>query len=75
MVFTAETAFTVPRYLTMAQEISLAISVGCFGFVVGFMAGYAMRAYLSYLHRRPHLYRRGTLRGWVDMIVTGTERR
>ena len=41
----------------MAQEISLAISVGCFGLVVGFMAGYAVRAYLSYLHRRPDLLR------------------
>jgi len=35
----------------MAQEISLAMSVGSFGLVVGFLAGYAVRAYLSHLHR------------------------
>ena len=33
-------------------EISLAISAGCFGLVIGFFAGYATRAYISYLRRR-----------------------
>jgi len=34
----------------MAEEISLVMSVGCFALVVGFLSGYAVRAYLSYLH-------------------------
>jgi uncharacterized membrane protein (Fun14 family) len=33
-------------------QIALAVSAGCFGFVIGFFAGYAMRAYISYLRRR-----------------------
>jgi hypothetical protein len=33
-------------------EISLAISAACFGSVIGFLAGYATRAYMSYLRRR-----------------------
>jgi hypothetical protein len=33
-------------------EISLAISAACFGLVIGFFAGYATRAYKSYLRRR-----------------------
>ena len=34
------------------QEIALAISAICFGLVIGFLTGYAVRAYLSYRHRR-----------------------
>ena len=30
------------------QELSLAISATSFGLIVGFLAGYAMRAYTSY---------------------------
>ena len=33
-------------------ELSLAISATCFGLVIGFFAGYATRAYMSYLRRR-----------------------
>ena len=36
----------------MAHEISLVISVGSFGLVVGFLSGYALRAYLSLRHRK-----------------------
>jgi hypothetical protein len=36
----------------MAHEISLAMSVGSFALVVGFLTGYAVRAYFSHLHRR-----------------------
>jgi Na+/glutamate symporter len=39
--------------VTMAnQGISLAISAACFGLVVGFLAGYAVRAYISHLRHR-----------------------
>ena len=41
----------------MGQEIALAISVGSFGFVVGFLTGYAVRAYLSYMRHRLSLFR------------------
>jgi len=41
----------------MAQEISLAMSVGSFGLVVGFLTGYAVRAYFSHLHRRQKSFR------------------
>ena len=34
------------------QEIALAISAICFGLVIGFLTGYAVRAYISYRHRR-----------------------
>jgi len=33
-------------------EISLAISATRFGLVIGFVAGYATRAYMSYVRRR-----------------------
>jgi hypothetical protein len=33
-------------------EISLAISATSFGLVIGFVAGYATRAYMSYVRRR-----------------------
>jgi len=36
----------------MAQEISLVISVGSFGVVIGFLTGYSVRAYLSRLQRK-----------------------
>jgi uncharacterized membrane protein (Fun14 family) len=35
-------------------QIALAISAVCFGLVIGFLAGYAVRAYIS---RRRHRYR------------------
>jgi hypothetical protein len=34
------------------QEIALAISTICFGLVIGFLTGYAVRAHISYRHRR-----------------------
>jgi len=40
------------RVAMASAEISLAISAGCFGLVIGFFAGYAPRAYMSYLRRR-----------------------
>jgi uncharacterized membrane protein (Fun14 family) len=33
-------------------EISLAISAACFGLVIGFIAGYAVRAYISWHRHR-----------------------
>jgi hypothetical protein len=50
------------EYLRMAQEISLVISVGSFGLVVGFLSGYSVRAYLSHQRRR-----RETLRGSMSI--------
>jgi hypothetical protein len=50
------------EYLRMAQEISLVISVGSFGLVVGFLSGYSIRAYLSHQRRR-----RETLRGSMSI--------
>jgi uncharacterized membrane protein (Fun14 family) len=35
-----------------SPELSLAISATSFGGVIGFFAGYAARAYMSYLRRR-----------------------
>jgi len=32
--------------------IALAVSTLCFGVVIGFIAGYAVRAYVSFLRRR-----------------------
>jgi uncharacterized membrane protein (Fun14 family) len=37
------------------QEMALALSAACFGLVIGFFAGYAVRAYIS--RRRRHRYR------------------
>jgi hypothetical protein len=33
------------------QEIALVISAACFDLVIGFLAGYAVRAYISYLRQ------------------------
>jgi hypothetical protein len=41
-------------------EISLAVSAACFSFVIGFFAGYGLRAYISYLHRRPKDWSNGS---------------
>jgi Na+/glutamate symporter len=41
------------------QQIAIAISAAGFGLVVGFLAGYAVRAYISYLRRRPNYNRVG----------------
>jgi hypothetical protein len=35
------------------REIALAISAICFGLVIGFLTGYAVRAYISYRRRHP----------------------
>lgn len=44
---------TVSLRLAMAHpEISLVGSSFCFGIVIGFFAGYAVRAYISFLRRR-----------------------
>lgn len=43
----------------MAQELSLGISVGSFGFVIGFLSGYAVRAYLSLVHRKKRNFHTG----------------
>jgi hypothetical protein len=48
----------------MAQEISLGISAGSFGFVIGFLSGYAVRAYLSLVHRKQRKYH-------VGIVATG----
>jgi NhaP-type Na+/H+ or K+/H+ antiporter len=41
------------------QEIAIAISAAFFGMVVGFLAGYAVRAHISYLrHRSKDTWRR-----------------
>jgi uncharacterized membrane protein (Fun14 family) len=34
------------------QEIALALSATSFGLVIGFLAGYALRAYVSYRRHR-----------------------
>jgi Na+/glutamate symporter len=34
------------------QEIALAISAASFGLVIGFLAGYAVRAYISHQRHR-----------------------
>jgi hypothetical protein len=60
LCLTAETcALGCWEYLTMADEISLGISAGSFGFVVGFLSGYAVRAYLSLVHRKQRKYHAG----------------
>jgi hypothetical protein len=41
------------------HEIALAVSAIAFGMFIGFLAGYAARAYVSYLHRRSMQGRRG----------------
>jgi uncharacterized membrane protein (Fun14 family) len=43
------------RIAMVNQEIALALSAACFGLVIGFFAGYAVRAYIS--RRRLHRYR------------------
>jgi hypothetical protein len=43
-------------------EISLAISATSFGLIVGFLAGYAVRAYISYRRR---LKRYGDVEGLI----------
>jgi hypothetical protein len=32
----------------------MAVASGAFGIVLGFLTGYAVRAYVGYLHRRHH---------------------
>lgn len=41
------------------QEIALAVSATWFGIFIGFLAGYAARAYISYLRRRSRQRRGG----------------
>jgi hypothetical protein len=40
------------------QQIALAISAASFGLVIGFLAGYAVRACISYLRHRGKVRRR-----------------
>jgi Na+/glutamate symporter len=40
------------------EAIALAISAACFGLVIGFLAGYAVRAYISRRHRSKYSTRR-----------------
>jgi len=41
----------------MAHEISLVVSAGSFGLVVGFLTSYSVRAYVSHLQwKRRHLW-------------------
>jgi len=41
------------------QEIAIAVSAGSFGMFIGFLAGYAVRAYISYLRHRSRRYSGG----------------
>jgi hypothetical protein len=52
------------------QEIALVLSAVCFSLIVGFLAGYGVRAYLSYLRHRANS-------GWqaADLLVIGAKRR
>jgi hypothetical protein len=45
-------------------DIALALSAVCFGLVIGFLAGYAVRAYLSQLRRRAN-------REWQPVPTSG----
>jgi uncharacterized membrane protein len=38
-----------------SPEITVAISGVAFGGVIGFLGGYSVRAYISFLHRRERL--------------------
>jgi hypothetical protein len=40
------------RVAMINQELAIAISAASFGMVVGFLTGYAVRAYISYLRHR-----------------------
>jgi uncharacterized membrane protein (Fun14 family) len=35
-----------------ADLAAMAVAIGAFGIVVGFLTGYAVRAYVGYRHRR-----------------------
>ena len=52
------------------QEIALVLSAVCFSLVIGFLFGYGVRAYLSYLRHRANS-------GWqaADLLAIGTKRR
>jgi hypothetical protein len=54
------------------QEIALAISGVCFGLVIGFLGGYAVRAYISYLRR--HSNYRAWASGATDARVVAEPR-
>ena len=51
-------------------EIALVLSAVCFSLVVGFLAGYGVRAYISFLRRRAN-------RGWqgAGLSLVGAKRR
>jgi hypothetical protein len=50
-------------------EIALVLSAVCFSLVVGFLAGYGVRAYISLLHRRAN-------RAWqgAGLFLVGAKR-
>jgi hypothetical protein len=56
----------------MTQEISLAISVGCFGLVAGFLSGYSLRAYLSFLHRKSRKYHANIVAAACLLVMSQT---
>lgn len=54
------------------REIALAISAICFGLVIGFLTGYAVRAYISFRHRHPNY--EGWASGASDAFVAAKPR-
>jgi hypothetical protein len=42
-------------FVMVSPEITVAISGVAFGGVIGFLSGYSVRAYISFLHRRERL--------------------
>jgi hypothetical protein len=46
----------------VSPEITVAISGVAFGGVIGFLSGYSVRAYISFLHRRERLPLEGPYR-------------
>jgi hypothetical protein len=66
-LLSVHTAFTniVPTFVDFVMaspEITLAISAVAFGVVIGFLSGYSVRAYISFLHRRERLPPEGLYR-------------
>jgi uncharacterized membrane protein (Fun14 family) len=46
----------------ISPEITVAISGVAFGGVIGFLSGYSVRAYITFLHRRGRLPLEGSYR-------------
>ena len=55
------------------RAIALAISAICFGLVIGFLTGYAVRAYISFRHRHPNY--EGWASGASDAFVAASRDR